>query len=147
MLGVGPQDVNAPALLVNAGSEQLIVPLRSVSAVQRCVPSTELLRRHASVNARTFLVYVWSQDELDRIEARFFFAKGSEVSEDPATGSACANLGGWFIATQSPLPLRKQIHQGAAIGRSSLLGLHVNTAQQIFVSGRVLELGHGVIEL
>ncbi len=147
MLGLEPQDIAAPPLWVNAGSEQLIVPLHSVSAVHRCSPRVELLYRHAGINAQKFLVYVWAPSEADQIEARFFFAKGSAVVEDPATGSACANLGGWFIATQAHLPLVKQIHQGAAVDRPSLLGLQVNAAQQIFVSGRVLELGRGVIEL
>ncbi len=147
MLGLEPQDVLPQALWVNAGSEQMVVPLRNASAVQRCAPNVELLRRHAALNGQKFLVYVWSPSDGDAIAARFFFAKGSSVSEDPATGSACANLGGWFIASQAPLPLSKQIHQGAAVGRPSLLGLRVNAAQQIFVTGRVLELGRGVIEL
>lgn len=147
MLGLQVQDMAAQPLWVNTGSDQLIVPLGSVAAVRRCAPRIELLRQHAGINDQRFLVYVWSQDAADQIEARFFFAKGSAVSEDPATGSACANLGGWFIASQAPLPLVKQIHQGAAVGRPSLLGLQVNAERQIVVSGRVLELGRGVITL
>lgn len=147
MLGLQPQDIASQPLWVSVGSEQLILPLSSAEAVQRCVPNAELLRRYAGNSQQNFPVYVWSPATTESITARFFFAKGSAVIEDPATGSACANLGGWFVATQASLPLNRHVHQGAAVARPSLLGLHVNTAQQIFVSGRVLELGRGFIEL
>lgn len=147
MLSVEPDDLDATPLWVNTGSEQLIVPLRSIAAVERCRPQLELLLRYACLSVQRFLVYVWAPGTDEAVSARFFFAKGTAVTEDPATGSACANLGGWFIAHQASLPLRKQIHQGAAVGRPSVLDLQVDVAQQIFVSGRVRELGRGVIEL
>ena len=40
------------------------------------------------------------------------------VVEDPGTGSACANLGGWLLATGAPLPQRLAIAQGDAVGTS-----------------------------
>jgi predicted PhzF superfamily epimerase YddE/YHI9 len=45
------------------------------------------------------------------------------------------------------LPITQRIHQGAMVQRPSELNLQVNMQQQIFVSGRVLELGRGVIIL
>jgi len=36
------------------------------------------------------------------------------VIEDPATGSACANLGGWLIATGAT-PITATLRQGDAI--------------------------------
>ena len=35
-------------------------------------------------------------DAMGTVESRFFFPSGPAILEDPATGSACANLGGWF---------------------------------------------------
>ena len=67
--------------------------------------------------------------------------------EDPGTGSACANLGGYLLATETPLPQRWQLAQGAAISKPCQLQLHVNAQREIFVSGRVVELGHGEIRL
>ncbi len=150
MLGLPTDELLSPPLWVNTGSEQLIVPLRDVAAVQRCAPDLSLLRQHANLSATRFLVYVFAPDSAgasDGMTARFFFAKGSAVVEDPATGSACANLGGWLSATQASLPLNKTIYQGAAVGRPSQLGLQVNAAGVISVSGQVLELGRGAIEL
>ncbi len=77
--------------------------------------------------------------------ARFFFFKGNSIAEDPATGSACANLGGWFIATGAPLPLARSVRQGDLVGRPSRLGLHVSAAREIHVTGLVIELGHGSV--
>ncbi|MGE0114619.1 MAG: PhzF family phenazine biosynthesis protein [Steroidobacteraceae bacterium] len=147
MLGLVSEDMGELPLWVNTGSEQLIVPLKNVAAVQACQPKLELLKQHAALGETRFLVYVWSHKAEDDIEARFFFAKGSALAEDPATGSACANLGGWFIAAQAALPLTKRILQGAAIARPSLLNLQVDAQNRIFVSGLVLELGRGVIHL
>lgn len=78
---------------------------------------------------------------------RFLFTLGGSVVEDPATGSACANLGGWMIATGQPLPVRASLRQGDAVERPSRLGLRVDEDRAIYVTGEVRELGRGVIEL
>jgi len=76
---------------------------------------------------------------------RFFFPKHGAVIEDPGTGSACANLGGWLIATGAKLPQRMTLDQGEAVGRRCQLGLEVTAKQEIRVSGRVIELGRGLL--
>ncbi len=93
------------------------------------------------------MAYAWAAVDAHDIRARFFFLKGSSIVEDPATGSACANLGGWFIATRAPLPLSRNVRQGDAVGRPSFLGLRVDEQQRIFVSGEVVELGVGFVRL
>ena len=79
--------------------------------------------------------------------ARFFFSKYGAIAEDPGTGSACANLGGWLVATGAKRPCSFTIDQGEAVGRRCRLGLTVDATGAIFVSGRVIELGRGTIEL
>lgn len=156
MLGLASNDMAATPLWVNTGSEQLVVPLRNVAAVQKCRPDLALLKQYAGLTEQRFLVYVWAHGTADEIDSRFFFAKDTACAEDPATGSACANLGGWFIATHAELPISKRIRQGAAVGRPSLLdlyvgpsipGLHADIQSRIFVSGQVFELGRGIINL
>ena len=83
----------------------------------------------------------------DRVLSRFFFPKYGAVVEDPGTGSACANLGGWLLATEAPLPQRVTISQGETVGRPCRLGLEVTVDRRILVSGRVVELGRGTITL
>jgi len=145
MLGVCAEDVLDGALWVDTGSEQLIIPLATPEAVEQCRPSADLLARHAVGHKRRGLAYVWSRIDAECIRARFFFEKHGGVIEDPGTGSACANLGGWFIARQAELPLTTAVLQGDQVGRPCRLGLTVDASRRIFVSGRVIELGHGEI--
>jgi len=79
--------------------------------------------------------------------ARFFFPMGTSVLEDPATGSATANLGGWCLAMGRTLPCEFEISQGEHINRPSSLRLRVDAERRILVSGEVLELGRGSINL
>jgi predicted PhzF superfamily epimerase YddE/YHI9 len=79
--------------------------------------------------------------------ARFFFLKHGAVIEDPGTGSACANLGGYLLATNAALPLQLSIDQGEAVGRRCRLRLTVLSDRSIHVAGRVIEIGRGALKL
>jgi len=147
MLGLPADDVLDGARWVNIGSEQLVIPLRSPEAVCRCQPVLSLLRRYGRVNDDRYLAYVFAETGGGEIRARFFFPKGTAIAEDPATGSACANLGGWFLAQGAALPLTRVIRQGDEVGRPSRLLLRVDADRSIFVSGQVIELGRGVVAL
>ena len=147
MLGLDETDVEDGALWVDTGAEQLIIPLASQAAVERCRPNVELLTRYSVGTKRRGLAYVWSRIDRSRIRVRFFFEKLGGLVEDPGTGSACANLGGWFIARGEALPLESSVLQGDQVGRPCRLGLRVDAARRIFVSGRVIELGRGEIRL
>jgi trans-2,3-dihydro-3-hydroxyanthranilate isomerase len=147
MLGIAESDVLNGALWVDTGSEQLIMPLASADAVERCQPKAELLARYSVGSKRNSLAYVWARVNETTVRARFFFTKYGSVVEDPGTGSACANLGGWFIAQRAPLPLAVRVLQGDQVGRPCRLGLTVDKDQRIFVSGCVIALGCGEISL
>lgn len=147
MLGIAASDVLDGALWVDTGSEQLIMPLASADAVERCQPNAELLARYAVGNKRKGLAYAWARVDDTTVRARFFFTKYGSVVEDPGTGSACANLGGWFIAHNLPRPLAVKVLQGDQVGRPCRLGLRVDEQQRIFVSGQVITLGGGEISL
>jgi PhzF family phenazine biosynthesis protein len=146
-LGIDPGEVGEPALWVDTGSEQLVVPLRSAGAVERCAPSSALLAEWPQNSRERGMMYVWALgSERDGV-VRFFFEKHGAVVEDPATGSACANLGGWLVATGRKLPVSVRLSQGAHVGRACVLELDVDAGGTIRVSGNVVELGCGWIEL
>ena len=147
ILGVDPADVREGTLWVDTGSEQLVIPLASTEAVARCHPDPALLRRHSVGKKRGGLAYVWAPDGDGRARVRFFVAKHGSLLEDPGTGSACANLGGWFIARGATLPVDLTLAQGEHVGRPCRLGLRVDASGRIFVSGRVIALGDGEIRL
>jgi trans-2,3-dihydro-3-hydroxyanthranilate isomerase len=147
MLGLLPRDLGERPLWVNTGNEQLLAPLLSAEAVSRCQPEPRLVKRHTN-EAGMVKIYVWAETGDGQIVARFFFSnRCGAIEEDPGTGSACANLGGWMLATKKPLPITRIIYQGDRVGRPSRLRLSVDEAGSIFVAGRVIELGRGTVSI
>ncbi len=145
MLGLEPADVGIAPLWVDTGSDQLVIPLTSFEAVRRAAPRPEAMLAQATNDIRA-MAYVFAR-EGNRVLARFFFPKHGAVVEDPGTGSACANLGGWLLATGAPLPQKLAIDQGEAVGRPCRLGLEVTSDRRILVSGRVVEIARGELRL
>ncbi|HEY3180060.1 MAG TPA: PhzF family phenazine biosynthesis protein [Casimicrobiaceae bacterium] len=144
MLSLDVADLaDAPPLWIDTGSEQLVIPLASFEAVTRAAPKAQALQVHGGNEARA-MAYVFARNG-DRVLARFFFLKHGAVIEDPGTGSACANLGGWLLATGANLPQRLSIDQGEAVRRRCRLGLAVTSDRRIQVAGRVVELGQGTL--
>jgi PhzF family phenazine biosynthesis protein len=146
MLGLATADLaDAPPLWVDAGSEQLVIPLASFAAVERARPDAHAMHAACGDGSRA-MAYVFARDG-ERVRCRFFFPKHGAVIEDPGTGSACANLGGWLLATGAPLPVRLALEQGDQVGRPCRLGLEVSAEGRIRVSGRVIEVARGAFTL
>jgi PhzF family phenazine biosynthesis protein len=146
MLSLNDEEIAGKPLWVRAGKEQLIVPLRDEAAVRRVRPNVELMSHVRSEDGHS-MAYVFAQVAENQLLSRFFFPSGTAILEDPATGSATANLGGWLIATGRPCPLSYQISQGEYTGRPSSLYLTVNAERHILVSGDVIELGRGTVDV
>ena len=146
MIGLTADRVAAEPLWVDAGTVQLILPLRSAQDVRAASADPKLLTRFATRTDGESLVYLWAPTGPDTIEARLFFTQNHAVVEDPATGSACANLGGWFLANGQQ-GIRRRIHQGSAIRRPSVLDLAVGEDGTILVSGTVREVGRGTFTI
>jgi len=149
MLGLREDDLLPEPLWVDTGSDQLLVPLASAEAVERAVPDAAVMQRCGS-NATRAMAYVFAREGASsehRMRARFFFLKHGAVVEDPGTGSACANLGGWLLATGATLPARIDVFQGDQVGRPCRLGLEVTSDRRVRVSGRVIGIARGTVEL
>ena len=145
-LGLDPDDIGETPLWVDTGSDQLVIPLKSVAAVRRCMPDAALMQRYCG-NGKRVLAYIWASGADDQATVRFFFNKHGSVIEDPGTGSACANLGGYLLATGRKGPLVWTLHQGDQVGRPCVLQLTLGTDGAIRVGGRVIEIGRGQINL
>lgn len=147
ILGLRPGDVAEWPLWVNAGKEQLVVPLASREAVRRAAPRADAFSRLKSGDGQS-MVYVFHDagDAAATVECRFFFPSGAAILEDPATGSACANLGGWYTVVRPRMDVKRAVSQGEAVGRPSTLYLDV-THGAIHVGGDVIELGRGSVSL
>ena len=145
-LGINGTDIFDTPLWVNTGNEQLVVPLASVDAVRRCRPDAERMAAEKAANDTT-KIYVWADLGGGELQVRFFLLKHGALSEDHGTGSAAANLGGWYVATQASLPVKRVIHQGEPINRPAKLALDVDAGGGVYVGGQVIELGAGAVML
>ncbi len=139
-------DIGERPLWVKAGKEQLIVPLTSEDAVRRASPQNAEFGRIRSEDG-IGMAYVFAETGPGRVLARFFFPQDGAMLEDPATGSATANFGGWCIAMSKPLPVRLEIAQGEMTHRNSALFLEVTPERVIRVGGEVVDIASGVLDL
>jgi PhzF family phenazine biosynthesis protein len=146
MVGLPDDAIVGEPLWVDTGTEQLVIPIASAELVHAARPVVDLLMRWGiSATREEAKAYLWSADG-PTWTVRFFFTANGAVVEDPATGSACANLGGWHLAQRRP-PFTATLRQGDAVGRPSRLGLRVDSDSGIYVSGEVIELGRGTVNL
>jgi PhzF family phenazine biosynthesis protein len=147
ILGLAPADIADRPLWVNAGKEQLVVPVASVEAVRRARPRADAFSRLRSEDGQS-MAYVFADagDERATVVSRFFFPSGPAILEDPATGSACANLGGWFAALRPGADVTRTVSQGDEVQRPSTLFLSVRSGA-VSVGGEVVELARGTLAL
>ena len=83
------------------------------------------------------VLHTTSPDEFD---ARNLFPVGT-ITEDPATGSAAASLGGYLRALGLvDAPARVIVHQGRHVGRPSLLTVDIPPVGGIIVSGTAVPI-------
>ncbi|VWB33636.1 phenazine biosynthesis PhzC/PhzF protein [Burkholderia lata] len=149
LLGLTEDDLLAPPIWVDTGADQLLVAVKDAAAVRRAQPDSACLDiwPTSSLGRKTAYVFAFDAERPGTVVSRYFFVKQGSVSEDPGTGSACANLGGWLLAMKRGLPAAFQVAQGEAIGRPCLLRLLVSASGEIGVGGRVIELGRGVVNV
>lgn len=146
LLGLAAADIADRPLWLNSGKEQLIVKLTSEAAVRRARPVSGAFERLKAADGAG-MAYVFAEIAPGKLLSRFFFPDGAAILEDPATGSATVNLGGWYLAMQAKTPLAREIAQGEQVARPSTLFLNIDAERRIFVAGDVIELGRGTVEL
>ncbi|MGO4598334.1 PhzF family phenazine biosynthesis protein [Terrabacter sp. 2RAF25] len=129
---------------VSCGVESLVVQVDDLEALRSAAPNPTLMLEHLAMPERPPHAYLWAWTGPDTIEARMFAAAGTTLEEDPATGSACSSLGGWFVG-QGRTALEVVVSQGAQTGRPSRLVLTVDSDATIRVAGRVAEVGSGTV--
>lgn len=149
MLGLDVRDFSGveAGRYVDCGSEQLIVPVASVEALARVKPNAALLSGRARTKQGRYAVQVVARVASDRFQVRFFFPKDGGLTEDPGTGSACANLGGYLLDAGEPTPSQFTVTQGEFVNRLNVLQLSLTAEKRVRVGGRVLALGGGEIHL
>ena len=144
MLGLPEAAIARPVYWVDCGTEQPMIALTSAQYVTACKPNAALLSRFCTNRNGQVKAYVFARTA-DGFESRYFWMTDqNSVSEDPGTGSACANLGRWWCLTEGDKPLVAIVRQGAAVKRPSLLALTVENGK-VEVGGEVILVGKGTL--
>lgn len=127
VLSLSPDDLlggDYPARVASCGLPFLLVPLRTREAVARA--RVRLDRWESTLRGTTgseVMVFAMDAEAPDADVRARVFVPGLSVPEDPATGSACAALGG-YLAARTPRDggtLRWIVEQGLEMGRPSRL--------------------------
>lgn len=143
--GLTADDIASKAYFVNSGTQQILVALSNHQAL-KSLHIDRLKLRVLNVDnpfksTEEPSIYYWFADG-DRVYSRMFFEQNGVMVEDGGTGSACANLGAYFIS-QNQYPATKHIYQGDEMDRPNRLFLSVDDEQNIYVGGDVIEVGKG----
>ena len=143
--GLMPDDMTGHAYFINSGTQQILVELTNRQALANVQIDMAKLRELNIDNpfktTEEPSIYYWFANG-EIIHSRMFFEQNKILVEDSGTGSACANLGAYFIS-QNHYPISKAIHQGDDMGRPNRLTLKVDNEQNIFVGGNVIKVGKG----
>lgn len=159
-LGVNPDEITSTGLtpqVVSTGMPQLMVPFRSLSAVQRLnAAEMELVSIMRVLNGvGSSFMHVWTTETVNpesTVHARGF-AHLVGIPEDPVTGNANGALGAYLVR-YGVVPLtgsRATIvsEQGIEVGRPGSLTVEVDhdngVPRAVRVGGRCVQVARGVI--
>jgi PhzF family phenazine biosynthesis protein len=132
---------------VSTGVAHLLVPLRDRDAVDRIRPNADELRTVlASVGAEGCYAFSLDPPHNDAAAYARFFNPTVGISEDPATGTAAGPLAAQLVARGVRQPGRITIEQGTALGRTSLIDVHV-LGDVVKVSARAIVVATGMLTL
>ena len=156
-LRLEPQDIAAtglPVQLVSTGLPQLMIPVRSLAAVQAIRLELGLLNAICE-RYETHSLYTFTRETVTRsadVHSRLF-APLAGVFEDPATGSASGALGAYLVhhrvvGGEAPVVYLEN-EQGYELGRPSRIFIevsrHRSTISRVRVGGRVVKVIDGTV--
>ena len=120
----------------SAGVPYLMIPVRDLDSLGRSRINVDAWEKSLK-NSPAPEVFLFVEHE-GAIRARMY-APTLGIVEDPATGSACASLGGYLAsrANQRDGMLSFTIHQGVEMGRASRLDLEVDVTDGAMKAVRV----------
>jgi PhzF family phenazine biosynthesis protein len=142
LLGLTEADLDAryPVRLSYAGNWHPIVVLRDSAVFDTFRFDPTAMRTLMDAEGYTGTVSILLATSPTEFEARNLFPVGA-ITEDPATGSAAASLGGYLRSLGSMDDAEPVIiHQGRHVGSPSLLTIHIPKTGGIVVSGTAVPI-------
>jgi predicted PhzF superfamily epimerase YddE/YHI9 len=146
LLGLTETDLDAryPVRLSYAGNWHPIVVLRDPAVFDTFRFDPTAMRTLMDAEGYTGTVSILLATSPTEFEARNLFPVGA-ITEDPATGSAAASLGGYLRSLGSVDDAAPVIiHQGRHVGSPSLLTIHIPKSGGIVVSGTAVPIKHSI---
>lgn len=155
-IGLPDNDSLAPRVMSTASTYHLLVPIKSITALNQVVVERDVLLQQVRLaDERSFGLFLFTPDAnnsgepgSDRYQARFFSPGMS--TEDPATGSAAGPLSA-YLYNEGHLSVTKgeasiEVLQGYNVGRECKIqvGLSVSTGAEDSHDVRVQLIGGGV---
>lgn len=137
--------------IVSCGLEFAFVRVRDRGVVARSRMHLESWERHlANTLGQAVMIFAMDAEEPGHDVRARMFAPGFGVPEDPATGSACAALGGYLAARSKEDGTQRWIvEQGYEMGRPSLIDVEADrsggTISAVRVGGASVLVSEGRI--
>jgi trans-2,3-dihydro-3-hydroxyanthranilate isomerase len=116
------------SLVMSCGTPFALVPVRNRAVLAKSRINLDLHQKHLAGTPGDMVMVFALDPENPKHDVRArMYAPGINIAEDPATGSACAALGG-YLAHRAPGdgPLRWIVEQGYEMGRPSLIELEAD---------------------
>ena len=137
--------------VMSCGTPFGLVPVRNRTVVARSRINLDLHQRHLMGTPGEMVMIFALDPENPKHDVRArMYAPGINIAEDPATGSACAALGGYLgIRAPKDGQLRWVVEQGFEMGRPSLIELEADrnggTITAVRVGGATVMVSEGTI--
>ena len=144
MLGLNENDIGATPRWVNAGKEQLVVPVTSRAAVDRCGAGNVRLGALKSIDGHS-MAYVFHDDGRE-VYARFFFPGNGAVTRRSGHRIGVRQPRRLVSCTERRAAAFETVSQGSHVGRPSKLYLDVDASGSVQVAGDIIELARGSVD-
>lgn len=158
VLSLEPEDIrrDLPAEVVSCGVPFLLVPVKSLQAIQH-ISFQQSIWQHTLASFASPHILAFTQQTETREAAVHcrMFAPALGIAEDPATGSANGPLGCYLlryglVPSQNPV-VSLISEQGFEIGRPSLMSITIDHAggdiRRVSVGGHCVLMGEGVLDI
>jgi trans-2,3-dihydro-3-hydroxyanthranilate isomerase len=146
---------DVPIEVVSCGVPFLIVPIKTLQAIQHIAFQQSLWQRELAHLTPEILVFTQqTQTPSATVHCRMF-APALGIAEDPATGSANGPLGAYLVR-YGLVPTQSQTvsllsEQGFEMGRPSLMSITIDHVEQeissVRVGGHCVFIGEGALEI
>jgi len=144
----GDLDGRYPVQEVSTGLPAIIVPLKSLDALERCRVNWDLYRETAAAGKNLYAFCPEPHEGGPGDVSARMFSDDLGIPEDPATGSAAGCLAGYLVEHRyfGADAVEVRVEQGYEIGRPSLLYLRAERADNeinVSVGGKVQMVAKG----